>query len=51
MKKALALFFVTLVSSVSIAAFAQPIDPGKCMFNCAHEGFTYATCSRICEIK
>lgn len=49
MKKVLGLFLVTLISSVSISAFAVP--PGKCMYNCAKAGGGYEVCAGICEVK
>ena len=50
MKKALTVFFVTLITSASFAVSAAPINVYQCMYNCGYEGLSMAACKRICGV-
>ncbi|MBC3833146.1 hypothetical protein H8K33_16680 [Undibacterium amnicola] len=50
MKKTVSLFLVALISSVSIMAFAAPINQAQCMYRCGWHGGTLAACKDICGV-
>lgn len=49
MKRALTVFFVTLITSASFAVSAGQ-NVYECMYNCGYEGLSMRTCKRICSV-